>query len=419
MGQARSHRTVWFSGSHWAHLITADVLRYGPVSRTTLAEYHNLSQGTLSRIVRNLLFAHVLQKTGSPARTAHVPTPLAQAAALAERPGRGRPQQNLEINCTAASFIGVNVRAESVRAAGVNIACELGNSTIHTEPLTSNDVAGVVAAIVRLVDACRADLKKRGLPEPCLIGIGIGGHIEKDGSCGYAPFLYWDSPVDLAGMVSRRVGIPARLFNNVSAYMRYMQWFGEGCGMDDFAVITIGAGVGYGLVSGGRVVQTPGSSYGLAGHILVDPDGPRCFLNRGHRGCSQCLTDQSLALEYSAMTGSERSFADYARDTGNPQRAQAQNLRAKEGHRLGVLISTVANLAMVRQVFIGGESNWVLQGEGETISAGISDFRPSHAPKVPFTFLDEQTLPDSRWVLGAATEVIRQFVLGDAEPEAD
>ncbi len=417
-GQEAPARTNWFDGSQWAHLIAADVLRYGPVSRTTLAGYHGLSQGTLSRIAKNLMIAGVVRETEADARTTNVPAYLSQAAPV-DRTGRGRPQQNLEINRGAATFIGINVRAESVRAAAVNVACELGGGGIHTCSLEDTEPGTVVKAIATVIAKCRADVRKRRLDQPCLVGIGLGGHVEADGTCGYAPFLHWDQPVDLAGMVEKECGIPTRLFNNISSYMRYMQWFGEGCGLSDFAVITIGAGVGYGLVSGGRVVETPGSSYGLAGHILVDPDGPRCFLNKGHRGCSQCLTDESLALEYSTMTGSERTFEDYARDTRNPHKAQAQNLRSREGHRLGVLISTVANLAMVGRVFIGGESSWVLQGEKETISTGISDFRPSQTPKVPFTFLDEQSMLDRRWVLGAATEVIRQFVLGSADLSVD
>lgn len=411
----QAHTPEWFSGSSWAHLIAADVLRYGPVSRTTLANYHDLSQGTLSRIVRNLLISGVVRETHEPARTEHVPAFLEQAVPLTEKAGRGRPQQNLVINRQAASFIGINIRAESIRGAVVNVACDLQEKSLHTLPLSSTDPAVVANTIVDIVKACCDDAKAQKLPKPSLIGVGLGGHIEADGSCGYAPFMHWDSPVDLAAMVSEKCGIPTRLFNNISAYMRYMQWFGEGCGLDDFAVITIGAGVGYGLVSGGRVVQAPGSSYGLAGHILVDPDGPRCFLNKGHRGCSQCLTDESLAVEYSALTGTEHTFADYTRDVQNPQKAQAQSLRAREAHRLGVLIGTVANLAMARRVFIGGESNWILSGESEGITTGIADFRPAKAPSVPFTFLDEQNIPDKRWVLGAATEVIRLYVLGKNE----
>jgi predicted NBD/HSP70 family sugar kinase len=416
---ARRTGTDWFTGSSWAHLIAADVLRYGPVSRTTLAGYHHLSQGTLSRIAKDLIARGVLRQTRDEARTDHVPPALAQAARTTLRMGRGRPQQNLVANTAASTFIGVNVRAESVRAACVDAGCSLGGGSIHTRGLPATDPDTVAETIRAVVRPCLADAARRRLPAPCLIGIGLGGHVEEDGTCGYAPFLHWDSPVDLAGLVTAGCGIPARLFNNVSSYMRYMQWFGEGRGLEDFAVVTIGAGVGYGLVSGGRVVEAPGSSYGLAGHVLVDPDGPRCFLHKGHRGCSQCLTDESLALEYSRMTGSERTFEQYARDTSDPHKAQAQNLRSLEGHRLGVLIGTIANLAMARRVFIGGESNWVLQGERETISTGIEDFRPSQAPKVPFTFLDEQDMPDKRWVLGAATEVIRQFVLGDEAQDAD
>ena len=405
---------TWFHGSSWEPLIAADVLRSGPVSRTPLAGYHGLSQGTLSRIIKTLTLGNVVHTTRRDARADHVPKYLRTAATSSAKAGRGRPQQNLAINHNAATFIGVNVREDIVRAGAVNVACELGGSQIHSQDLASTEPQSVARTIAGLVSTCEDDLVQRQLPAPSLIGISIGGHIEGDGTCGYAPFMHWDERVDLAGLVQQECGIPTRLFNNIAAYMRYMQWFGEGSGMENFAVVTIGAGVGYGLVSAGRVVEAPGSSYGLAGHIIIDPDGPECFLHKGHRGCSQCLTDESLAYEYSGMIGGEHSFADYARDAQDTRKPKAQRLKVIEAHRLGALIGTVANLAMVDRVFIGGESNWVVQSEGEIISSGISDLRPSQAPAVPFTFLDERTTDDRRWILGAATAVIRQYVLGEA-----
>ena len=79
-----------------------------------------------------------------------------------------------------------------------------------------------------------------------------------------------------------------------------------------FAVVTIGVGVGYSLAVNGKPVQYPDKSYGLVGHVLIDPEGPRC--TSGHIGCSQCLTDDSIAEQYSAIVGRAVSFEDFARD---------------------------------------------------------------------------------------------------------
>lgn len=87
---------------------------------------------------------------------------------------------------------------------------------------------------------------------------------------------------------------------------------GPGVGVDMFAVVTIGVGVGYSLAVNGKPVQYPDKSYGLVGHVLIDPEGPRC--TSGHIGCSQCLTDDSIAEQYSAIVGRAVSFEDFARD---------------------------------------------------------------------------------------------------------
>ena len=65
------------------------------------------------------------------------------------------------------------------------------------------------------------------------------------------------------------------------------QWFGAVRGRPAFAVVTIGAGVGYGLVVHDRVITTPDSGLGLGGHLPLDPNGPLC--GDGHRGCSTAM----------------------------------------------------------------------------------------------------------------------------------
>ena len=83
-------------------------------------------------------------------------------------------------------------------------------------------------------------------------------------------------------------------------------------GYDNFAILTIGTGIGYSLAFHGTPINYPDKTYGLAGHILIDPDGPRCV--SGHRGCAQCLTSDSIAEEYSQMIGKAVTFDDFGRD---------------------------------------------------------------------------------------------------------
>ena len=103
------------------------------------------------------------------------------------------------------------------------------------------------------------------------------------------------------------------------------------------------------------------------GHVLIDPEGPRC--TSGHIGCSQCLTDDSIAEQYSAIVGRAVSFEDFARDAKGrvPQATQLVN---RTCFRLGSLVATVANIAMPGHVLIAGESAFLAK-------LGTDSFLPS------------------------------------------
>ena len=79
------------------------------------------------------------------------------------------------------------------------------------------------------------------------IGIGVGGLVEHQAVVGESPFLLWRD-VPLAGLVEERTGLPVVVENDVAALVEAETWFGAGRGLDRFVVLTIGAGLGYGLV---------------------------------------------------------------------------------------------------------------------------------------------------------------------------
>ena len=394
----------WFDGSEWTHRLAADILMYGPISRTGLARLHSLSQGTVSRITADLIYDRVItsadEENTSPALDD-------EDSEDKDSAGRGRPQTNLRIIDNTHTFVGINLRGEVARAMLVNTSCVPQGKT-HEVYFSNTSPENIARSLTQLVNSCCTEAQAKKLPRPHMIGVSIGGHILDDGTVDQAPFLAWNHRVDLGGMVSQLTHIPCYVFNNLDSLLRYQQWFGAGIGETDFAIVTVGAGVGYGLVAGGEVVQAPGESYGLAGHILIDPDGPACLSGRRHRGCSQCLTNDSLAQEYSEMMGSPKSFDDYAHDVvqGVPQ---AKRLVQREAFRMGALLAVVANMAMPHTIFISGESCSILKYAMESIRMGLAEYRPSRAPQVEFSILQDD---DSPWMMGAATQAIRLFILG-------
>ena len=204
--------------------------------------------------------------------------------------------------------------------------------------------------------------------------------------------------------MTRATNLPCGVYNDIDSLLVDASWFGPGVGLEAFAVLTIGIGIGYSLAMRGRPVSYPDKSYGLLGHVLVDPEGPRC--TAGHIGCAQCLTDDSLADQYSQMMGRACTFDDFARDAraGVPQ---ASRLLDKTCFRLGSLIATVANIAMPSKVMVAGESAFLAKMAIDPIRDGINRYRHSQASPVEFTVVDHDW---QLWAKAAASRVIVRYL---------
>lgn len=402
----------WFEGSEYMHRVACAIAKYGPIARTTLAQLLGLSQGALSRITSDLIYAGVIEELpgDSVARG-----PLPQGFTPKESSERrGRPQTALALRANARTFIGIKAQGTSAIAAAVNAHGKVVSGR-HEMAFPDRSPESVTATIAALVRECEADIAgKTGsmgrgsgtpLPAPTAVGIAIGGHVaDDDQTVTFAPFLRWDRDVPLGAMVSRATGLPCGVYNDIDSLLVDASWFGPGVGLEAFAVLTIGIGIGYSLAMRGQPVSYPDKSYGLLGHVLIDPEGPRC--TAGHIGCAQCLTDDSLADQYSQMMGRACTFDDFARDAqaGLPQ---ASRLLDKTCFRLGSLIATIANIAMPSKVMIAGESAFLAKMAIDPIRDGINRYRHSQASPVEFTVVDHDW---QLWAKAAASRVIVRYL---------
>ena len=137
----------WFSGSEHTHRVAAAIAQYGPIARTTLAQMLGLSQGALSRITSDLIYAGVIEE---------LPAEAGPSGKLPERftpressDRRGRPQTSLVLCSNARTFIGVKVHGMSIVAAAVNAHGEVVSGR-HEMPIGADQSAEyVVSAIFR------------------------------------------------------------------------------------------------------------------------------------------------------------------------------------------------------------------------------------------------------------------------------
>lgn len=391
----------WFEGSEYMHRVARAIAQYGPIARTTLAQLLGLSQGALSRITSDLIYAGVIEEL--PADTV-ARGPLPQGFTPKESSDRrGRPQTALALCENARTFVGIKVHGTSAVAAAVNAHGKVVSGR-HERTLTDQSPADVTAAIAALVSECQTDIATTTLPAPTAVGIAVGGHVERDAIVTFAPFLHWDDAVDLKSMAERATSLPCNIYNDIDSLLVDASWFGPGVGLETFAVVTIGIGVGYSLAIHGEPVTYPDKSYGLVGHVLVDPEGPECVA--GHRGCAECLTDNSIASQYSQIIGQACGFDRFVADAraGVPQAVRLVN---RTCFRLGTLIATVANLAMPSKVMIAGESAFLAKMGADSVRDGIRRYRHSQAAPVQFTVVDHDW---QLWAKAAAARVIARYI---------
>ena len=365
--------------------LAREVLIHGPILRSVLAQRLGLSLATLTRLARPLLDGGLLVEV----------TEQLEGA-------MGRPAKPLDVRADARQFLGVKLSGDTAVAVTTDLRAAEGSRA--TRPLPSHELPDVVAVIVDLARELANE------QEFSAVGISVGGQVSDNRVVDRAPFLGWRG-VPLADAVEAQLGVPVMVENDVVALAAAEHWFGLGRGFSNFAVLTVGAGVGYGLVMHDQVVSTAQAGLGLGGHFPLDPTGPLCFL--GHRGCSTAmLTIPSIRGQVEVALGRPVSYAevlDLARN-GNPVALAV--LRAA-GTALGRLIAAVANLAMVEHVVLAGEGLGFLEVARAEMDAAILADRDPEAVEVDVLLEASGFIS---WAQGAAAIAIQRTMDTLASP---
>lgn len=116
------------------------------------------------------------------------------------------------------------------------------------------------------------------------IGIGAPNGNYYSGTIEFAPNLPWKGVIPLAALFEERLGVPAALTNDANAAAVGEMTYGAARGMKDFIMITLGTGVGSGIVVNGQIVYGHDGFAGELGHIIVRRDNGR-LCGCGRKGC--------------------------------------------------------------------------------------------------------------------------------------
>lgn len=235
------------------------IRRESPISRTAIAEKLEVSLPTVMRIVDEL-----------------IQEDLVRAQSEREWSG-GRPRSLLEFNASGQTVIGVDLGGTKLYGA----VTDLGGTIEHEVHLARHGTSGeesygcLVQLIEQLVAVARADGRR-------IRGIGVGAPgvtLAATGVVQWAPSLNWRE-YPLKAQLSTEFGLPVVVDNDVNLAALGELWFGAGSHAQNMVLITIGTGIGAGIIIDGALYRGAHQASGEIGYLLPG----RAFLGKPYGG---------------------------------------------------------------------------------------------------------------------------------------
>lgn len=170
--------------------------------------------------------------------------------------------------------VGVDIGGTKLRALRLGPDGQVEDEEFQASPQSGEDlISEVVESATRLC----------GGPPPAL-GVGVPGMVNRSGSVLTAPNLLGVKGTSVVTSLRRALPDAAMwVGNDATAACWAEHAAGAGAGCDEMLLVTLGTGIGGGIVSGGRLHEGANGFAGEFGHMVVDPNGPRCPC--GKRGC--------------------------------------------------------------------------------------------------------------------------------------
>jgi glucokinase len=208
-----------------------------------------------------------------------------------------------------------------------------------------------------VADAARTLLESRGLVLEDLAGIGVGcaGLIDTGaGVLKTSPNLPAWRDVPVRALLEARFSRPVHLANDAAAFLHAEWQYGAARAAANALFVTVGTGVGGGLVLDGRVFRGPTGLGGEIGHVSIDVDGPECPC--GNRGCLELYVGRAAIERRARDAGFPPESWSPAAVAERAAGGDAAALRIYEevGIRLGRALAGFVNLLEPEVIVIGG-----------------------------------------------------------------
>lgn len=219
-------------------------------------------------------------------------------------------------------------------------------------------VESVCAKLIPMIEKFGGPEKIKGM------GVGAPNGNYYSGTIEFAPNLPWKGVIPLAAMFEERLGIPTALTNDANAAAIGEMTYGAARGMKDFIMITLGTGVGSGIVINGQLVYGHDGFAGELGHVMVEKDGRICGC--GRKGCLET---------YCSATGVARTAREFLIARSEP--SLLRNVPAEEIQSKDVYDAAVKGDKLAQDIF---------QFTGEMLGRALANFIAFSSPEAIILF---------------------------------
>ncbi|CED92388.1 ROK family protein [Actinomyces succiniciruminis] len=319
-------------------------------SRAELVKRTGLTGASISTITRRLLDEGLLEETGRAPSTG------------------GKPRTFVRVAPDARYAVGVHLTRTDMVLVLTDLLGAIIGRTRRELPTGPREGAGQDGLRATVQEAIAEIIAGTGIDDAKLVGTGVvlAGPADR-GLPGAASVTDRD---ELRAALERSTGMPVLMENDATAAALGEWWVSPSGRADDALVVYLGAGIGGGLLVGGRLQRGTSANAGELGHVCVDLNGPVCTC--GARGCveavagpqavvSRALLDPDIAgpAGLGAQVGSrgsvEADFAAVARAAhlGNES---ARHLLDESARALAVAIRSVVNVLDNAAVILTGPS---------------------------------------------------------------
>lgn len=250
----------------------------------------------------------------------------------------------------SAFTIGIDLGGTNLRIAAFDASGRMLEKLAGRTPIA----AGPDAVVEEMAQGVACLRQRWGAEALAGIGAGVPGNIDLE----QGVVVAWNNAPSFNGYpmraeLSRRLGLEVFLENDANAAALGEHWMGAGRGVNDLVMLTLGTGVGGGIVAGGRLLHGHLGMAGELGHITVAPNGNPCGC--GNRGC---LEQHASATAVAAMArmlglGEALSAKDVSRLAAQGDERACAIYRSA-GEALGIALAALVNIFNFPLYLLGG-----------------------------------------------------------------